>query len=131
MSDQYITIERLARGATYESGPLTSHFDVHAGGILFGFVYQEFLSFSNSHVVQRWRNVLGSFWQMDRESERFSTQQESSTYRFNERGYIEFSFPDSQYYGAVLPTRSEVLAFFVSGSKGQRSYSMAYSIKHT
>lgn len=128
MKDPRFSQDRLVHDVIYESGPLTSHFDVHAGGVLFGFVYQEFLRFSNSGVVQRWRSVLDSFWQMEHEVKDFSTEQLSSKYRFNERGYIEFSFPESQYYGSVLPTHGEALAFYISGLKGQRSHSLAYRL---
>ena len=95
----------------YWSG-LLAWTDIHAGGILFGYVYSECLTFGSDQTVTQSFKIFDTFAQMNKESESLSRERNIGSYKINSRGLIECDFEKRNYIGTICKTNSpRVLVF--------------------
>ena len=88
--------------------------DLHAGGILFGYVYSECLIFCSDKTVTQSFKVFDTFAQMDKESEKLADEKNIGLYKVNSRGLIECDFENKHYTGTICKNNiPRVLAFDV------------------
>ena len=88
----------VEHGKLYRTGLLAST-DLHAGGILFGYVYREILLFESDQTVVQSFEIIDTFVQMENESETLSNQRNTGLYKLNSRGLLELDFQNKRYTG--------------------------------
>ena len=105
--------------------------DIHAGGILFGYIYKERLTFLDGANVLKNYSIFDTFTQMENESESKAKESSRGSYLINNRGLIECEFEDCSMYGGFSKRDSDVLMFDVNYKNPKRRASAVYLLSES
>ena len=112
---------------------LIANTDLHAGGIFFCIIYQDYLEFFENGRVELTKKVVDAFRPMDDMDvlhlERYKL---SGTYSFSDRGYLICSFDEAflKYTGQFTENDKSMLPFHIYDSRLSRSSSALFRLEN-
>jgi hypothetical protein len=122
-------IEKLQFDSPYRTGAIATT-DLHAGGVLFFYVYYSYLQFSSDGKVRFWRELIDNSGPFSEKEALSYKVIEEAEFSINDRGYLSFDISGAKYTGFTCNEAYNHIVFNVYFRKTGRSNSLVFKLEN-